>query len=430
MFNKKYKKGIADAAKAYEAFGQKQSDAIKYILEEVRQGKRDLEAVLRELNGNIDGIYDYLQSKEKAKVYTVYTPFDLKELDQHARLFLVGVLLALTMDKRPNEDQQNCFRAVMNYLEIKDPPFGTNPMAIENVEDIPTQKAIYQTILEYLQLQDGDNYDETEYQQEFLDAFNLNDRIRKEIKEHVELLYTATGARGLAEKYGYVPEEKTGDTDDEHSSNSFDQTGQACEISPEQEKNIDIFVGAIGPHGWCIFETKNYLLGYSHWSAEDYHSWFRLNKFSGEKLRYRLEKIGLYGIPRDFAILDDTIYFDENHALTAFDASTMKITTLAPISSYISSISACGDKIVFVEHLNRKVYMYDLTARKHFEIPGFSYCISVFAVQSGVYIISDQKLKLYDYKIKETTIIAEKISGCALLYCNQSGIFYIFQDNT
>ena len=78
MFNKKYKKGIADAAKAYEAFGQKQSDAIKYILEEVRQGKRDLEAVLRELNGNIDGIYDYLQSKEKAKVYTVYTPFDLK----------------------------------------------------------------------------------------------------------------------------------------------------------------------------------------------------------------------------------------------------------------------------------------------------------------------------------------------------------------
>ena len=42
MFNKKYKKGMADAAKAYEAFGQKQADAIKHILEEVRQGKRDL----------------------------------------------------------------------------------------------------------------------------------------------------------------------------------------------------------------------------------------------------------------------------------------------------------------------------------------------------------------------------------------------------
>ena len=58
MFNKKYKKGMADAAKAYEAFGKKQEDALKHILEEVRQGKRDLESVLRELNGNIDGLYD------------------------------------------------------------------------------------------------------------------------------------------------------------------------------------------------------------------------------------------------------------------------------------------------------------------------------------------------------------------------------------
>ena len=56
---------MADAAKAYEAFGQKQADAIKHILEEVRQGKRDLESVLRELNGNIDGLYDYIDSKER-----------------------------------------------------------------------------------------------------------------------------------------------------------------------------------------------------------------------------------------------------------------------------------------------------------------------------------------------------------------------------
>ena len=208
MFNKKYKKGMADAAKAYEAFGKKQEDALKHILEEVRQGKRDLESVLRELNGNIDGLYDYIDSKEKAHLYSVYTPFDIKALDQHARLFLVGVLFSLTTDKMPNEDHQKFVRAVKNYLEIKDPPFGTNPMAIENIEDIPTQKAIFQTVMEYLRLQDGDSYDETEYQQEFLDAFNLNAKIRKEITEHVELLYTATGAKGLAEKYGCVPEEE------------------------------------------------------------------------------------------------------------------------------------------------------------------------------------------------------------------------------
>ena len=98
MFNKKYKKGMADAAKAYEAFGQKQADAIKHILEEVRQGKRDLESVLRELNGNIDGLYDYIDSKEKAHLYSVYTPFDISNLEKNNRLFLVGVLYRLTMD--------------------------------------------------------------------------------------------------------------------------------------------------------------------------------------------------------------------------------------------------------------------------------------------------------------------------------------------
>jgi len=209
MFNKKYKKGMADAAKAYEAFGQKQADAIKHILEEVRQGKRDLESVVRELNGNIDGLYNYIDSKEKAHLYSLYTPFDIIELDKNNRLFLVGVLYRLTADKTPNENQQNYIRAVQRYLEIKEPPFGIDPMYIETIEDIPTQKAILQTVLEYLYLQDGDSYDETEYQQEFLDAFSVNTKGRKEIMDHIDLLYTATGAKGLAEKYGYVPEEET-----------------------------------------------------------------------------------------------------------------------------------------------------------------------------------------------------------------------------
>lgn len=214
MFNRKYKKGLADAAKAYEAFGKKQEEALKHILEEVRQGKQDMQSALKEIDGHIDNIYDYLQSKEKATLYTVYTPFDLKKLGEKERLFLVGSLFRLAMDKVPNEDQQNYLRAVQKYLEIKEPPFGTDPMAIENIEDLPTQKAILQAVLEFLYLQGGDSYDETELQQEFLDAFSVNNRGRQEIMEHIELLYTATGAKGLAEKYGYVPEEEDDDTQD------------------------------------------------------------------------------------------------------------------------------------------------------------------------------------------------------------------------
>ena len=63
MFNAKYKKGMADAAKAYEAFGEKQEAALNHILEEVRQGKKTLEAAIAELNGNLDGLYNHLLSK-------------------------------------------------------------------------------------------------------------------------------------------------------------------------------------------------------------------------------------------------------------------------------------------------------------------------------------------------------------------------------
>lgn len=257
MFNKKYKKGMADAAKAYEAFGQKQADAIKHILEEVRQGKRDLESVLRELNGNMDCLYDYIDSKEKAHLYSVYTPFDIIELDKNDRLFLVGVLYRLTADKAPNENQQNYIRAVQRYLEIKEPPFGIDPMYIETIEDIPTQKAILQTVLEYLYLQDGDSYDETEYQQEFLDAFSVNTKGRKEIMDRIDLLYTATGAKGLAEKYGYVPEE----SDEEIKGENTDcgqNTYEDHNLVAVKEEFADALIKEEGHKIKVCIETLNY----------------------------------------------------------------------------------------------------------------------------------------------------------------------------
>ena len=259
MFNKKYKKGMADAAKAYEAFGKKQEDALKHILEEVRQGKRDLESVLRELNGNIDGLYDYINSKEKAHLYSVYTPFDILNLNKNDRLFLVGVLCRLTVDKAPNENQQNYIRAVQKYLDVKEPPFGIDPMYIETIEDIPTQKAILQTVLEYLCLQDGDCYDETEYQQEFLDAFSVNAKGRKEIMDHIDLLYTATGAKGLAEKYGYVPEEESSAVGKNVPDSSVSIEGNFQNAS--EELLDQIFTGkVIGRSiGICV-ETENHII--------------------------------------------------------------------------------------------------------------------------------------------------------------------------
>lgn len=219
MFNKKYKKGIADAAKAYEAFGKKQEKAIEAVLQELRQGNIDISTAIQSLKGNIDNLYSYLESKEKAELYTVYTPFDIKELDQNERLFLVGALLRLTQDKDPTETQQNYLRSIQKYLEIKEPPFGIDLTAIENIENMLHQKAIYQVALEYLALQDGDFYDETELQQEFLESFNLNSKNRQIIADRVETLYSATGALGISEKYGYVSENDEDSKDSNQNNN-------------------------------------------------------------------------------------------------------------------------------------------------------------------------------------------------------------------
>lgn len=215
MTSKKYKKGFADASKAYEDFSQKQADAINFILDEVRQGKKSLEEAMSELEGDLNNLYDFLKSNEKAKLYTVYTPFDIKDLEQEGKLFLAGVLFALTMNCPPNENQQNYYRAVLRYLDLREPPMNVDLMAIENIDSSASQKAIFQVVLEYLCLQDGDSYAETPLQECFLDAFNINNKNRQVIIEHVEKLYQATGAKGLAEKYGYIPTEDEADSSTE-----------------------------------------------------------------------------------------------------------------------------------------------------------------------------------------------------------------------
>lgn len=262
MFSKKYKKGMADAAKAYEAFGKKQEDALKHILEEVREGKRNLEDALKDLDGNINNLYDYLQSKEKANLYTVYTPFDIKDLDSEEKLFLLGALLSLVKDNEPNENQQKFIRSIQKYLDIKELPFDVDPLAIENIENISSQKAIYQVVLEYLILQDGDSYDETSFQQEFLESFNLNSKTRATIANHVEIIYSATGAEGLAEKYGYEEEKECEEDTCKTSSQQVDHTQEAIELALTYVK---------GNSDWnqIAAETDDYIVIFSDFYSVD-----------------------------------------------------------------------------------------------------------------------------------------------------------------
>ena len=94
MFGRKkmYKQGLAHAMQAYEGFAEKQKAALDVLRQEVRAGNMRLEEALSGLGEDINGVYDYLTSKEKAALYQLSTPLDLKELEDEERRLLLAVL--------------------------------------------------------------------------------------------------------------------------------------------------------------------------------------------------------------------------------------------------------------------------------------------------------------------------------------------------
>lgn len=203
MGKKDYKKGMADAISAYEAFGEKQEAAIRHVGAEIEKtaGKVD------KLGGKIGEIADYITDKEKAELYKLNTPVDIADLDDAEKRILLAVLYQLSADEdEVTEEQQNYVRAVQQYLKIYNPQTEIDLSAVENIEDISTQKAVLQAVLEFFRL--GTHPEElTEEQENFLDCFQVNRRTRREIDGFINAIVDAVGIKGLAEKYGFVAEQ-------------------------------------------------------------------------------------------------------------------------------------------------------------------------------------------------------------------------------
>ena len=203
MSRKDYKKGMADAMSAYEAFGEKQEAAIRHVGAEIEKtaGKVD------KLGGKIGEIADYITDKEKATLYKLNTPVDIADLDDAEKRILLAVLYQLSADEdEVTEEQQNYVRAVQQYLKIYNPQTEIDLSAVENIEDISAQKAVLQSVMEFFQL--GTHPEElTEEQEDFLDCFQVNRRTRREIDGFISAIVEAVGIKGLAEKYGFVDEQ-------------------------------------------------------------------------------------------------------------------------------------------------------------------------------------------------------------------------------
>ena len=208
MFGRKkmYKKGLADAMRAYEDFGKKQEAALEYMREEVRSGNKKLEDALVGLGDDLNGIYKYLNSQEKEALYQLSTPMDIKSLGDEEKRLLLSVLYQLASDEGDTQaDNQRAYiRSVQRYLGITNPQTFQKLSAIEEIDSMQVQKTFLRVILEFFYLQDGDEL--SDEQEKVFDYFSINKKQATVIENEVSRLFNAVGPQGVAEKYGYVPD--------------------------------------------------------------------------------------------------------------------------------------------------------------------------------------------------------------------------------
>ena len=153
--NKKmYKKGLADAMQAYEGFSEKQKAALEQMRREVDNGNKKLEDALAGLGDELNGIYQYLNAKEKAALYHLNTPLDIKKLELEEQQLLVAVLYQLAEDEdmRLNDNQRNYIRSVQRYLGITNPQTSADLSVVGDIDSLDVQKAFLQVVLEFFYL--------------------------------------------------------------------------------------------------------------------------------------------------------------------------------------------------------------------------------------------------------------------------------------
>ncbi len=255
MATRSYKRGASDTMLAFNDLLHKQEAALNFVGEEIQT----LNDKIQSHGNNIDSLCDHISNKEKLAFYSITPTFDIEYLEKEEKIVLIGILYLLANDTVPTHYQQEYIRSIQKYLNIKDYPAAICLDIIENIENLTTQKAMYQTILEYLSLQDSDYYDETVLQTDLLNLFNLNKKTCEKIKSHVELTIKIVGLKGLSEKYSSINFEAIDELD---SNEPEDDANDMTEKNTATEHYEGIPLKVIEDLKACdsnvCFETKDY----------------------------------------------------------------------------------------------------------------------------------------------------------------------------
>lgn len=219
MGRKDFNKGMEAGARPFEE---------KFRQEQKRnqEWKQTFEEKFDNLKETNEAILDEMESREKEKFYKLHTIVDIKTLEKGDRETLLSLLFTLgETQEEVTELQQLFLRSVKKYLENEKDKKPTNWSVlkdgdwsvVESICGIDETKAIAQAVMEFLFLGYGSHEAYMEDYEDLFECFNLNKRGFGEIREQIDLICRGTGLQGLAEMYGYVPEED--DVEDESMQN-------------------------------------------------------------------------------------------------------------------------------------------------------------------------------------------------------------------
>lgn len=196
--------------------GKPISEKIDKVEEAIRrdgnQTREEYKEQISNLKNVVDVVLDDLSSREKKELYDLNTIIDISSLEETERRFLVEALYTLAgMTEEVVDSQQVFIRSVQKYLGIKNVQTMVDLSSVENIENIPTQKALMQTIMEFLFLENNDHSYIVEYEDVF-SYFSVNKKGIHEIQKAISNIYMAVGNQGLSEKYGFVVEPDLNET--------------------------------------------------------------------------------------------------------------------------------------------------------------------------------------------------------------------------
>lgn len=201
MSTKDFKKGMEAGARPFNAKFDQMSNQFSNIA-------NNIETNFNTIKETVNIVIDDMDSIQKKQIFDLNTKIDIREqLDDAEKEVLASILITLSNAGIANNEYQKKFvRSVLSYIGIIEPQLGIDMSRIENIENLSSQKAMLQVIMEFLFLGYGNFNFEEDYDENLLEYFNVNRKGLREIKECINAIYVATGFEGIAEKYGFVAE--------------------------------------------------------------------------------------------------------------------------------------------------------------------------------------------------------------------------------